>query len=174
MRRLRRSLVSATLWVASLSRCDNLFSRPQNRSSQPPVTPLFDAPPPLHIRQCPRFVRVHIFASRHHYRAPDRIDVLASLRCKWTQSVNISARGHTIRSLFFAIKHQSNKFAGDIQSGKFYFRELLSRNFWHFFRYPISLYSNHIEREIFFPENFRWEGTFYNQRIKVMIKLKWI
>lgn len=83
--------VRAALWVASLSKCDNLFSRPRNRfpPRTPPASPRA-ASSPLHRRLSPfRPGRTHFRRpSTPRYRAPDRTDTLASLRCKWTQSVN--------------------------------------------------------------------------------------
>lgn len=43
--------------------------------------------------------------STPRYRAPDRTDTLASLRCKWTQSVN-TGWARTTRPLFSAVRHR--------------------------------------------------------------------
>lgn len=77
-------LTIAALWVASLSKCDNLFSRPRNRSSRP-STWLHPLPRP----GCTRFlsavrhrtvVRLTALTLRHHYDVNEReVSILAGL-----------------------------------------------------------------------------------------------
>lgn len=134
----------AALWVASLSKCDNLFSRPRNRS--PPRIPLASLHELHHPRctdDCPHFVLgVHVFVAPrrrvivrltgltlwHHYDVNERrVSILAGL----ASDPSIIFRGQA--SPIICRLTPPKLIPHEISY------ELFPRHFWHLSRYLISI-----------------------------------